>query len=97
MPVLIPAIAWLYWRGNMVSGTVLVVFAVIALPLDNLLRPILIRKGADIPLMLVFIGVIGGLLTMGVIGLFTGPVILAVAHTLLQSWIKGDSANDAAA
>jgi predicted PurR-regulated permease PerM len=96
-PILIPVIAWLYWSGAVVSGTVLVVFAVITLPLDNLLRPMLIRKGADMPLMLVFIGVLGGLVTMGVLGLFIGPVILAVAHTLLKSWIKSDPATGAAA
>ncbi|HUO09568.1 MAG TPA: AI-2E family transporter YdiK [Phycisphaerae bacterium] len=86
--ILIPAIVWLYWRGGLVSGSVLLVFAVIILPLDNFLRPILIRKGADMPLILVFIGVIGGLIAMGVIGLFIGPVILAVANTLLKSWIR---------
>jgi predicted PurR-regulated permease PerM len=91
-PILVPAIAWLYWRGEVGSGTILLVFGVIVLPLDNFLRPILIRKGADMPLILVFIGVIGGLIAMGVIGLFIGPVILAVTNTLLKSWIKGDSA-----
>jgi len=94
VPILIPAIVWLYWRGYSVSGTVLLVFAIAALPLDNLLRPILIRKGADMPLMLVFIGVIGGLVAMGIIGLFIGPVILAVVFTLLKSWIKSDPANN---
>ncbi|MGH7244183.1 MAG: AI-2E family transporter YdiK [Phycisphaerales bacterium] len=87
VPILIPAIIWLYWRGDVVSATVLLVFAVIALPLDNFLRPILIRQGADMPLILVFIGVIGGLVAMGIVGLFIGPVILAVVLTLLKSWI----------
>jgi len=91
-PILIPAIIWLYWRGGVGSGTVLLIFALLIIPLDNFLRPILIRKGADMPLMLVFIGVIGGLVAMGVIGLFIGPVILAVVHTLLKSWVKADSA-----
>jgi predicted PurR-regulated permease PerM len=86
--ILVPAIVWLYWRGDLLAGTVLLIFTVIILPLDNFLRPMLIRKGADMPLILVFIGVIGGLLAMGVIGLFIGPVILAVANTLLKSWIK---------
>jgi predicted PurR-regulated permease PerM len=88
--VLLPAIVWLYWSGSIVSGTILVVFSVLVLPLDNLLRPILIRKGADIPLLLIFLGVIGGLVAMGVIGLFIGPVVLAVVDTLLKSWIRGD-------
>lgn len=90
VPILLPAIIWLYWRGDVVAGTVLLVFAVIVLPLDNFLRPILIRQGADMPLILVFIGVIGGLVAMGIVGLFIGPVILAVALTLLKSWIRDD-------
>jgi predicted PurR-regulated permease PerM len=89
VPILIPAIAWLYWRSGVLSGTVLLVFALFILPLDNFLRPMLIRKGADIPFVLVFIGVIGGLVAVGVIGLFIGPVVLAVVHTLLKSWIAG--------
>ena len=46
--------------------------------IDNVLRPALIRRGADLPMMLVFVGVIGGLSTFGVVGLFIGPVVLAV-------------------
>jgi predicted PurR-regulated permease PerM len=90
----VPVIIWLFWQGEMFSGGVLVAFAVVIVPLDNFLRPILIRKGANMPLILVFIGVIGGLLALGVIGLFIGPVILAVTNTLLESWIKSAPAGD---
>ena len=50
----------------------------------------LIRKGADLPLLLVFAGVVGGLVAFGFIGIFVGPVILAVADKLLVAWIEGD-------
>ncbi|MOA06231.1 putative inner membrane protein [compost metagenome] len=56
--------------------------------MDNFLRPFLIKRGADLPLILILVGVIGGLLAMGIIGLFIGPVVLAVAYTLLDAWIK---------
>jgi predicted PurR-regulated permease PerM len=52
------------------------------------LRPYLIRKGADLPLLLIFSGVIGGLIAFGIIGLFVGPVVLAVAYTLLTQWLS---------
>ena len=59
--------------------------------MDNFVRPVLIRRGADLPLLLIFSGVIGGLLAMRVIGLFVGPVVLAVAYTLLTEWVfEGD-------
>ena len=52
-----------------------------------MLRPILIRRGADLPLLLIMAGVIGGLLGFGLVGLFVGPVILAVAYTLIGAWV----------
>ena len=52
--------------------------------LDNVLRPILIRKGPNLPLLLIFAGVICGLVAFGIVGLFIGPVVLAIAYTLLN-------------
>jgi len=87
-PVLIPAVGWLYWKGDSVWATVLLVWAVVVLSLDNFLRPLLIRKSADLPLLLIFTGVIGGLIAFGIIGLFIGPPVLAVAYTLTMAWLK---------
>jgi predicted PurR-regulated permease PerM len=88
--VLIPAIIWLYWSGQPAWGTVLLVFLVVAQTIDNFIRPFLIKKGADLPLLLIFAGVIGGLIAFGVIGLFIGPVVLAISYTLLKAWVSGD-------
>jgi len=86
--VLAPAVGWLYWTGDPVWGTVLLVWTVIVGSMDNVLRPILIKRGADLPLLLIFVGVIGGLVSMGIIGLFVGPTVLAVTYRLLESWIS---------
>jgi len=88
VPVLVLAAAWLYWSGNPVWGTVMLVWTVIVGGLDNIMRPILIRRGADLPLALIFAGVIGGLLAFGLVGLFVGPVVLAVSYTLLSAWVS---------
>jgi predicted PurR-regulated permease PerM len=85
--VLVPATIWLFVTGATGSGVVLAVFTVMALTMDNFLRPFLIKRGADLPLLLILIGVIGGMLAFGLIGLFLGPVVLAVTYTLLQNWI----------
>jgi predicted PurR-regulated permease PerM len=85
--VLAPAVGWLYWSGDTVWGSVLLVWTVLVGALDNVLRPVLIKRGADLPLLLIFAGVLGGLISFGVIGLFVGPVILAVTYRLLESWI----------
>ena len=87
VPVLVPAVFWLYWKESYAWMAFLIVCTVIVTALDNVLRPILIRKGADLPLILIFAGVIGGLLTFGLIGIFVGPVVLAVTYTLLEQWV----------
>ena len=88
--VLIPAVAWMYWSGEMVWGTVLVGFSVVTLTMNNFLGPLLIRRGADLPMLLILAGVIGGLIAFGLLGIFVGPTVLAVAYTLLNAWIDED-------
>jgi predicted PurR-regulated permease PerM len=92
--VVIPAVIWLFWSGRTVSGTTLLVIGVIAGTLDNIVRPVLIKRGADLPLLLIFAGVIGGLIAFGIIGLFIGPVVLSVAYTLLRTWVSSTPARD---
>jgi predicted PurR-regulated permease PerM len=84
--VMIPAVLWLFWTGDTGWGMFLAVWSVVVLTMDNFIRPILIRKGADLPLLLIFAGVIGGLLSMGLVGLFVGPVVLAVTWRLFEAW-----------
>jgi len=83
----VPAVIWLYWSGETAWATVLLVWSLIVITMDNVLRPLLIKRGADLPLLLIFAGVIGGLLAFGLVGIFVGPVVLAVAYTLLEAWI----------
>ena len=88
--VLIPAIVWLYWSGHPGWGTFLLVWTIIVTSLDNVVRPLLMRKGVHLPLALLLAGVIGGLIAFGLVGIFLGPVVLAVAYTLLQAWLEED-------
>jgi predicted PurR-regulated permease PerM len=84
---LIPAVIWVYWNGHPAWGTFLLVWSLAAGLLDNFLRPVLVRRTADLPLLLISAGVIGGLIAYGPVGIFVGPVVLAVAYTLLLAWI----------
>jgi predicted PurR-regulated permease PerM len=90
IPVLAFAVAWLYWTGQSGAGTFMLLWTIVAGTMDNFLRPVLIRRGANLPLLLVFAGVVGGLLSFGLIGIFVGPVVLAVADALLRAWIDSD-------
>jgi predicted PurR-regulated permease PerM len=89
--VLAPAVIWLFWIDATGRGTLLLVWSIVVGLLDNVLRPILIRRGADLPMLLIFAGVLGGLFAFGIVGLFVGPVMLAVTYTLLREWVsEGD-------
>ncbi len=85
--VMFPAVAWLYWTDQTGWGTFLLVCSIVVVTMDNFLRPALIKRGADLPILLIFAGVIGGLLAFGLVGIFVGPVMLAVVYTLLDSWV----------
>ena len=91
--VLIPAAIWLFYSGHNFTGVLFSVWAIFVGTIDNFLRPILIRKGVNLPMVLIITGVIGGLIGFGIIGLFIGPVILAVTFTLVRAWVlRGENA-----
>lgn len=87
VPVLVGAAVWSYLDGSTGWAIFLVVLGAVLALLDNVLRPLLIKLGADLPLLLIFAGVIGGLFAFGLVGIFVGPVMLAVAYTLLTAWM----------
>lgn len=84
---LIPAVIWMFFFKDMLSAIVLLVITVLTIVIDNVLRPYLIRKQANVPLILIMLGVIGGLSAFGLVGIFVGPVILSVTYTLVKSWL----------
>jgi predicted PurR-regulated permease PerM len=88
VPVLLGGLGWLWWQGNTGWFVALLVWTIVVGSLDNILRPVLIKRGADLPLLLIFAGVIGGLFAFGLLGLFVGPVLLAVGYTLLDAWVS---------
>ena len=87
VPVLILAVLWLYWEGSTGWATGLLFWTFFVGTIDNVIRPILIQKGAQLPLLLVVAGVIGGLVSFGLVGIFVGPVVLGVSYMLLEAWL----------
>ncbi|MEO8485888.1 MAG: AI-2E family transporter YdiK [Betaproteobacteria bacterium] len=85
--VMIGAVVWLWYSGSQSWAIALAAWTVVVASLDNFLRPILIRRGADLPLLLIMVGVLGGLFAFGIVGLFVGPVVLAVSYTLMAAWV----------
>lgn len=85
--ILLGGTAWLFASGEQGWGAFMLAWSLTVGIMDNFLRPVLIRRGADLPLLLIFAGVVGGLLSFGLIGLFVGPVVLAVTYTLVDAWV----------
>jgi predicted PurR-regulated permease PerM len=86
--VMLPAVVWMYYSGDTLWASVLLVFGIVAGTMDQFIRPVLIRRGADLPMLLILAGVIGGLIAFGVLGIFIGPTVLAVTYTLLNAWME---------
>jgi predicted PurR-regulated permease PerM len=88
LPVMIPAGLWvLFGQGELGWGIFLLVWSAFVGTVDNFIRPVLIRLGADMSMLLILAGVLGGLFAFGLVGIFVGPVVLAVAWTLLDAWM----------
>jgi predicted PurR-regulated permease PerM len=87
--VMIPPLLMVFSKA---STTVLIVFAVWCLfvgLIDNFLKPMLFGRGVKVPMVVIFIGAIGGMLSMGILGLFVGAVILGLGYELFNAWIAG--------
>lgn len=92
-PIVGFAALWVFTQGNTGWAIALGAWALLVGSLDNIIRPILIGREAHLPLLMVFAGVIGGLLAFGPVGLFAGPVVLAVTDSLLRAWVRGDGSD----
>lgn len=81
------AAIWLFNQGQTGWGVFMLVWGLILISgVDNVVKPMLISRGSDLPFLLVLLGVLGGVLAFGFVGLFIGPVLLAVGYSLLREW-----------
>lgn len=87
-PVLLVAVIYLFSTASTLTASLFLVWSLIVAPLDNVLKPILLGKGAPVPMLVIFLGSLGGFLKFGLIGLFVGAVILSVAYKLLLAWLE---------
>lgn len=83
-----PAVAWLAWNGEVGMTIFLGIWGLLIISgVDNILKPYLISRGGNLPLVVVLLGVLGGILSFGFMGLFLGPTLLAVAYNLVTDWV----------
>jgi len=85
--VLGPIAIWYFTVADPVPATVFLIYAAVVSVSDTFLKPLLLGRGVDTPMLVILIGAIGGAIAVGIIGLFEGAVILAVAYELFKAWI----------
>jgi predicted PurR-regulated permease PerM len=91
--ITLPVIVFVFaTQGATLATIVFAIYVFIAGLVDNVLKPLLLGRGVDAPMPVVLIGALGGMITNGIIGLFIGPVILAVGYQLFWQWVKDQPA-----
>lgn len=87
-PVLIPVLIWIWSDATTIQAILFTALIVPITAVDNVLRPIWMAKGLDTPMLVILTGVFGGMLAYGLVGIFIGPVILAVFYELFLEWMR---------
>ncbi len=89
-PILIlgPIAAWVFTFADTVPAVIFLIWAVIVSASDGVLKPILMGRGVDTPMLVILIGALGGMMLAGIIGLFVGAVMVAITYTLFMAWVE---------
>ena len=90
--IMIPAIAIVFSYAGNTAAIIFTIYSIVVSMSDSFLKPILLGKGLDTPMLVILIGALGGMMTMGMLGLFIGPVILAIGYQLYNAWVSESQA-----
>ncbi len=86
--VVVPVIGYVFWTVDLLPAILFTAWILPVSFLDTALKPILVSRGLDTPMIIIFVGVIGGTLSFGIVGLFVGPVALGIGYKLLVEWTR---------
>jgi len=89
-PIVIGVCIYAFLKLSMLTAILLTVWCAPLLVIDNVLKPILLARGAPVPMLVIFLGAIGGFITFGTIGLFVGAVVLSLGYNLFELWLKSE-------
>ena len=90
-PITVPAIIYVFATGEPTTAVIFLIWNLMVGSLDNVLKPLLLGRGVNVPMAVIFVGAIGGFLASGIIGLFIGSVILVLGYELLLDWLDLDA------
>jgi predicted PurR-regulated permease PerM len=86
--MVVPAIIYLFSSTGTVPAVLWTIYLVMAAISDNVLKPLVLGKGAPVPMLVIFLGVIGGFMLSGFIGLFTGAIVMSLGYKLFLMWMN---------
>lgn len=89
--IIVPIVIWVFSFAAPVPATVFAIYSLFVALSDNVLKPILLGRGVDLPALVVLIGAIGGMIAYGIVGLFLGAVILGLGYTIIGDWLRSPS------
>lgn len=86
----LPSVIWLGYSDQHLAAVLLAIWCVLISVLEHFLKPVLISQGSGLPLLIVFAGVVGGIIAWGALGIFTGAIVLGLGYTLISEWLVKD-------
>ena len=86
--VLIPAVIYMFAIASTTKAVIFLIWCIIVGLMDNVLKPLLLGRGTAVPILVVFLGAIGGFVAMGIIGLFVPAIVLSVGYKLSLAWLE---------
>ncbi|MDH4126473.1 MAG: AI-2E family transporter, partial [Gammaproteobacteria bacterium] len=92
--VLAPVVVWVFSVADPVPATIFAIYAALVSFSDAILKPILLGRGMNVPMLVILLGAIGGAASIGISGLFVGAVTLAVSYEILRAWMQPDKTDN---
>jgi predicted PurR-regulated permease PerM len=87
--VLVPAVIYMFAIAGTTKAVLFLLWCILVALIDNVLKPLLLGRGVAVPIVVVFLGAIGGFIALGIIGLFVGAIVLSVGYKLFLAWLEG--------
>jgi predicted PurR-regulated permease PerM len=82
---------WAFATQSTAAAVIFLIYGLLVSASDGILKPLLLGRGVDVPMLVILLGAIGGMVMSGIIGLFVGAVVLAVAYQLMMAWLEQDA------
>jgi predicted PurR-regulated permease PerM len=95
-PIIIlgPIAVWYFSTAETVPATIFLIYSLFVSVSDGFLKPMLLGRGVEIPMLVILLGAIGGMLLLGIVGLFIGAIVLALGYQILMAWMETDELNN---